>query len=147
MQKANREIPVEASPERCMEVVIDFESYPQWAPDIKEVTVLRTDSEGRGNLVSYRAAAIGRSITYTLEYFYGKNPFRCAWMLSEGEVLRLLSGKYEFAASEETPERTLTKYELAVDLAVPLPSFVKRRLETRVIHAALEDFKNRAEHT
>ncbi len=146
IQRAHEEIPVSVSAKRCMEVVTDFASYPEWAPDIKEVTVQREDSQGRGELVTFRAAALGRSIAYTLEYFYGQEPDRCAWMLAEGETFRLLSGKYEFQSVEDSPDKTLASYELAVDLAVPLPSFVRRRLETRIIHAALEDFKNRAEH-
>ncbi len=145
IQKAHEEIPVNASPQRCMEVATDFESYPLWAPDIKDVTVHRRDPDGRGNLVSYTAAALGRSITYTLEYFYGENPLRCAWQLNKGDLLRLLSGKYEFVPSDESSEKTLVTYELSVDLAILLPSFVKRRLETRLIHTAVDDFRDRVE--
>lgn len=142
VQKAYEEIPVEASAEKCIEVITDFEKYVDWATDIKEVEVLRRDLDGKASLVLFRAAALGRSITYTLEYFYGENPIRCAWQLKEGELLRILSGKYEF---EPEGEKTLVKYELAVDLKIPLPSFVKRRLETRLLHAALSDFRARVE--
>ena len=145
IEKANLEIPVEAPPARCFEVITDFVQYPDWASDIKEVKILRQDSDGMGSLVEYRAAAIGRSISYTLEYFYGKDPLRCAWQLSSGELLRLLTGKYEFAPSPGDPNITLVTYKLAVELAVPLPGFVRRRLETRVIHAAIDDFRCRAE--
>ncbi len=145
IQKAHEEIPVEASPQRCMDVATDFESYPAWAPDIKDVDVRRRDPDGRGNLVSYTAAALGRKISYTLEYFYGENPLRCAWQLSEGDLLRLLSGKYEFTQSGDNPSKTLVTYELSVDLAILLPSFIRRRLETRLIHTAVDDFRDRVE--
>lgn len=145
VQKAYEEIHVEASPENCVEIISNFECYPDWVPDIKEVEVLRRDLDGKGSLVTFRAAAIGRSINYTLEYFYGENPLRCAWQLKEGELLRILSGKYEFEPVSDEPNRTLVRYDLAVDLEVPLPSFIKRRLETRLLHAALSDFRNRVE--
>ncbi len=143
-QKVFEEIPVDASPQYCLDVITNFEDYPSWASDIKEVEVLRRDSEGRGNLVSFRAAAIGRSISYTLEYFYADDPLRCAWQLTEGELLKILSGKYEFEP-EGDGGKTLVKYGLAVDLEVPLMSFVKRRLESRLLNAALTDFRNRVE--
>lgn len=145
VQKAYEEIQVDASSVECMNVISDFERYPDWVPDIKEVEILRRDADGRGNLVAFRAAAIGRNISYSLEYFYGENPFRCAWQLKEGELLRILSGKYEFEEIPDEPEKTFAKYDLAVDLKVPLASFVKRRLETRLLHAALSDFKTQVE--
>jgi len=34
---------------------------------------------------------------------------------------------------------------LAVELAIPLPGFVKRRAEGRIMHAALDDLQARLE--
>jgi len=32
-------------------------------------------------------------------------------------------------------------YQLAVELAVPLPGFLKRRAESRIMHTALDELK------
>jgi len=136
---------IDATPEQCFAVVIDFERYPDWATDVKQVTVARRDDDGRGGDVLFRAAAMGRSTTYTLRYFYGSNPLRVAWRLIEGDLTRKLDGEYEFVAAEGGG--TEVTYHLEADLAVPMPGFVKRRAESRIIRTALEDLRRRVEAT
>ena len=136
---------IDATPEQCFAVVIDFERYPDWATDVKQVTVERRDDDGRGGDVLFRAAAMGRSTTYTLRYFYGSNPLRVAWRLIEGDLTRKLDGEYEFLAAQDGG--TEVTYHLEADLAVPMPGFVKRRAESRIIRTALEDLRQRVEAT
>lgn len=136
---------IDATPEQCFAVVIDFERYPDWATDVKQVTVERRDDDGRGGDVLFRAAAMGRSTTYTLRYFYGSNPLRVAWRLIEGDLTRKLDGEYEFVTAEGGG--TEVTYHLEADLAVPMPGFVKRRAESRIIRTALEDLRRRVEAT
>ena len=68
---------IDASPARCYAVAADFETYPEWAADIKEVTVVERDDERRPTLVAFRAAAMGRSTSYTLRYDYSGAPTGC----------------------------------------------------------------------
>jgi hypothetical protein len=65
---ASERIRVDAPAARCLDVALDFESYPEWARDVREAKVLETDAEGRGSKVEFRAAALGKSIRYVLEY-------------------------------------------------------------------------------
>jgi hypothetical protein len=37
------------------------------------------------------------------------------------------------------------RYELSVELRVPIPGFVKRRAEGHILHAAVRDLKTRVE--
>ncbi len=136
---------IDASPEDCFAVATDFASYPEWATDIKHATVLTQDEDGRGGDVTYRAAAMGRSTTYTLRYYYGSNPLRIAWKQLEGDITRKLDGEYEFLPTDETGRQTEVTYHLEADLVVPIPGFVKRRAETRIIRTALEDLRRRVE--
>lgn len=142
---STRRMLVNASPSDCFDVVADFEQYPQWAPDIKEARVLRRDDSGAGGLVAFRAAAMGRSVTYTLKYFYGSNPLRVAWRLVEGDQVRHLEGEYELAPSTDDEGKTLITYSLAAELAVAVPGFVKRRAESRIMQAALDQLRRRIE--
>jgi len=59
---ASERIRVEAPADRCYDVAIDFESYPEWVRDVKEAKILETDEERRGKRVEFRAAALGKSI-------------------------------------------------------------------------------------
>ena len=65
---------IAASAEKCFDVAIDVERYPEWAPDVKEALVRERDSQNRPVLVEYRASALGRSTNYTLKYDYANAP-------------------------------------------------------------------------
>jgi ribosome-associated toxin RatA of RatAB toxin-antitoxin module len=132
---------VHATPEECFAVAADFERYPEWASDVKQATVLSRDTDGRGSEVEYRAAALGRSTTYVLRYNYGSNPLRLSWRLMSGDIMHRLDGEYEFAPAADDPGSTEVTYYLSIDLAVPLPGFVKRRGEARIMHTALGELK------
>ena len=142
---ASQRIIVRATPQRCYETVLDVERLPEWAPDIKETEVLVRDDMGRPGDVAFRAAAMGRSTSYTLRYNYGSNPLRISWRLVDGDLLRRMSGAYEFLEVEGDADAALVVYDLEVDLLIGLPGFVKRRLEAKVVHAAIDDLKARIE--
>ncbi|MFT4988370.1 MAG: ribosome-associated toxin RatA of RatAB toxin-antitoxin module [Acidimicrobiales bacterium] len=132
------------TPERIFDVITDYAAYPQWANNVKDVTVDRLDEDGRAGLVSYRAAAMGRSAAYVLEYFYGTNPLRVAWRLAEGDLVRRLDGRYVLVPLEDdvTGPRTEVTYELEVDISMPMSGFLRRRAESRILRNALEDLRS-----
>jgi uncharacterized membrane protein len=141
-ETANERIRVEAPADRCFDVAVDFESYPEWAKDVKSATVLETDEEGRGTRVEYRAAALGKSIRYVLAYDYSAAPESFSWHLEEGDMLRRLDGSYRF---EPEGASTRVHYDLAVDLAMPLPGLVKRRAAGLIMGNALKELKKQVE--
>jgi len=51
-------------------------------------------------------------------------------------------GAYDLSENPDDASTTVLDYELEVDLIVPLPGFVKRRAEARIIKAALPDLKD-----
>jgi uncharacterized membrane protein len=136
--QATQHMHIEAPLERIWDVLTDFEAYPTWARDLKEATVLQHDEEGRASLVRFRAAAMGRSTTYTLAYEWDDAPQRLPWKLVSGDIQKVLDGAYEF---RETDTGTDVTYHLRVDLAIPLPGFVKRRAEARIISTALRELR------
>lgn len=141
-EQATEKMTVRATPERCFDIAADFERYPQWAADIKEVRVLERDAQGRGTVVAFRTAAFGRSTSYTLAYDYAKAPSELSWVEEKGDLTRKLDGTYRFEPSGSDTEVT---YHLVVELVVPIPGFVKRRAEGRIMHTALKELKARAE--
>jgi ribosome-associated toxin RatA of RatAB toxin-antitoxin module len=139
--EATQQLVVGASPERTWEVLTNFDEYPTWATDLKSAQVVSRDDEGRPLDVAFRAAAMGRSTTYTLRYDYSRAPEVLAWRLVEGDITRKLDGSYELAPVDGDPESTAVTYHLEVDLRVPLPGFVKRRAESRIISTALQSLR------
>ena len=139
--RASQSINIAAAPERVWQIATDVERYPEWARDIKSVTVLSRDGEGRPAEVEFRASALGRSTHYTLRYDYAEAPGVLAWHMVKGDIMRSIEGAYHFSPSGSGTE---VRYDLAIELVVPLPGFVKRRAEVRILNTVRE-LKTRAE--
>lgn len=144
-----------ASPDQCFAAATDFENYPLWASDIKHAKVLNHDDQGRAIDVEYTVAAMGRSTSCILRYAYGSDPLRLSWQMKSSDAITRMDGEYEFKpvlddlvgqkgrAGSDTihGDTTEVSYHLAVELAVPLSGFVKRRVESRIMQVALDDLK------
>ncbi len=133
---------IAAPSEKVWAIVVDIEKYPEWAHDLKEVVVLDRDDQGRAIQVEFRASALGRSTHYILEYDYSQAPAVLAWKLVKGDIQRQITGSYHFSVNPDGG--TDVRYDLEVELVVPLPGFVKRRAEVRILNT-LKELKVRAE--
>lgn len=150
--QATQVMVIDAPPDRCFEVAADFERYPEWAGDIKSVNILERDDQGRGLRVQFRAAAFGRSTSYVLRYSYAEAPKALSWVQVDGDLTNRLDGVYVFAETTilgvaggaERPGTEVT-YHLLAELRLPIPGFVKRRAEGRIMHTALRELKARLE--
>jgi len=140
--EAHEQIHVHADPLDCFDVATDFEAYPTWAKDVKAARILARDDAGRPARVEYRAGALGRTIRYVLDYDYADAPDAFSWTLVEGDMVKVIDGRYGFAAKDNGTHVT---YDLRVDLAVPMPGLVKRRAAALITGAALRDLKRVAE--
>ena len=142
-EQATQQITVEASPERCFAVATDFEHYPEWATDVKEATVVERDDEGRPTEVDFRAAAMGRSTRYQLRYDLTGAPQRMSGTLTHGDITKAIDGSYDFVPGT-SPGTTDVTYKLSIELVVPLPGFVKRRAEVKILNT-IKELKARVE--
>jgi uncharacterized membrane protein len=131
--QATQRMTIGVPPARCYEAVLDFEQYPAWARDLKSATVLEHDDQGRGTVVAFRAAAMGRSTSYTLRYDHGGAPKVLAWQLVEGDIMRRLDGSYEFLAVDgdatgvrEAPRRSAHHQHSTPRAPRPAPVAVTR---------------------
>src|SRR5258708_29338040 len=143
--QASQRASIAASPQQLFDVVTDFDHYTDWIRDLKAVEVLERDVEGRATEVRYRAAAMGRSTSYVLRYDYSNAPRRLPWKLVSGDIMRQLDGAYEFHPVDGDVGRSDVEYSLTVELIVPLPAFVKRRAESKIMHNALRELKAHVE--
>jgi ribosome-associated toxin RatA of RatAB toxin-antitoxin module len=141
-EQASQTTTIAASPERVWAIAADFERYPEWARDVKDVVVRSRDGEGRPLEVEFRASALGRSTHYTLGYDYSLAPQMLSWSLVRGDIMSTVDGTYHFTATDDGG--TEVRYDLTIELVVPLPGFVKRRAEVRILNTVRE-LKTRAE--
>jgi ribosome-associated toxin RatA of RatAB toxin-antitoxin module len=134
---------VDAPVADVLDVLLDFERYPEWARDLKEAEVVARDEAGRATEVRFRAAGMGYSTGYTLRYDHAE-PGRLAWKLIEGDLTRKLDGEYRLAGTADGKGAEIT-YELEVELKLPIPRFVKNRTQLKIVHTALKELKARVE--
>ena len=59
-----------------------------------------------------------------------------AWTMVQGDIQRSIDGAYRFSPTHDGG--TQVEYDLAIELVVPLPGFVKRRAERRILNAIQE---------
>ncbi len=135
-ETAFQTITISAPMERVYGIASDFESYPDWAKDVKQATVRSRDEHGRPVEVEFRASALGRSTHYTLSYDYSEAPKVLGWKMLRGDIMRSIDGAYSFA--ENADGGVEVRYDLAIELLVPLPGFVKRRAEQRILNTVRE---------
>jgi uncharacterized protein YndB with AHSA1/START domain len=135
-ETATESITIAAAPDTVWRIATDIERYPDWAHDVKDVVVTERDTEGRPSQVEFRTSALGRSTHYTLQYDYTEAPHELAWTMVKGDIQRSIDGAYKFRPTDDGG--THVQYDLAIELVVPLPGFVKRRAERRILNAIKE---------
>jgi hypothetical protein len=136
-------IEIEATPQEILAVILDFESYPEWVDGIRSAEVTHRDDLGRGTAVAFEFSAMGLSARYTLAYEYPAGDAGVGWTTTEASgAVRDIEGEYVLEALNGDTEVT---YRLAVEVAVPVPGFLKRRADRQAIATALQGLKRRVE--
>lgn len=135
-ETATESITIAAPLEQVWAIATDLEKYPVWTHDVKDVVITSRDDDGRPSEVEFRTSALGRSTHYTLAYDYSDAPSTLAWTMVKGDIQRSIDGAFKFSSTADGG--THVQYDLAIELVVPLPGFVKRRAERRILNAIKE---------
>ena len=99
MDQATQQMVIDAPAASVWDVLTDFERLPGLGRATSRRPTSSSATTRAGPLVvAFRAAAMGRSTTYTLRYDYERGARRLAWVLVAGDIMRKLDGAYELAA-------------------------------------------------
>lgn len=139
--RASSSITIAAPAADVMAVIADFERYPEWTSQVKTVEVLERDAEGRGSLVRFVLDAGVVRDDYTLAYDWSV-PGSLSWRLTKGQMQKAQQGSYTLAAGEGGTD---VRYDLSVDLAIPMIGLFKRKAEKTIVDTALKGLKARVE--
>ncbi|PRY62651.1 ribosome-associated toxin RatA of RatAB toxin-antitoxin module [Knoellia remsis] len=137
---------IAAEPGAVLDVIADFEAYPEWADQVKTVSVLSEDGDGWADQVEYVVDAGAIKDTYVLEYDWDgiaeDGSGTVSWTLVRAGVLKALDGTYTLTPSGDG---TRVDYQLAVDVRIPMIGMLKRKAEKVIVDTALKELKKRVE--
>jgi ribosome-associated toxin RatA of RatAB toxin-antitoxin module len=141
-ERTEGSIEIEASPPEIMEAITDFDAYPEWAEGIRSAEVRSRDDEGRPTEVAFEFSSMGLDASYTLTYEY-EGDARIRWTTKEASgSVKDIQGEYELEALNGDTE---VSYRLAIEPAIRVPGFLKRRGEKQALQVGLEGLKKRVE--
>lgn len=136
---------VDARPNEVLDVIADFEAYPDWTGAVRDTDVLELDELGWARAVRFTLDAGAIRDTYTLAYewdFDEDGLGSVTWALVEGTILKAMDGEYRLRASGAGTEVT---YTLAVEVRMPMIGLLRRKAEKAIIETALHELKRRVE--
>ena len=143
-EHAEGSIVIDAPAADVMDVITDYEAYPDWA-DVKSAKVLQRGAGGLATEVAFEVdvPVLGKA-TYTLAYRYAPGDAGVSWVTQEARgTVRDISGEYLLNELED--RETEVTYRLSVELGVLVPGFIRTQGAKRVIENALEGLKRRVE--
>lgn len=139
-EQTTSSIVIDAAPAEVMQVIADFESYPQWVQGMKRVEVVEQGPE-RAAQVHFELDQPPIKDAYDLAYTWDGDR-EVSWTLVDGKLLKAMEGAYVLRPQGQGTEVT---YRLAVDVAIPMIGMLKRRAEKVIIDTALKGLKKRVE--
>ncbi len=140
MAKAQKSIVIDVTPEELFDIVVDYEKYPQFLPEVKSAKV--TFGSGSIKEVTYQIDIKAKVISYTLKHTAEK-PGKVSWTFVRGEMMK---GNDGFWALKPAPGGgTEATYNIDLKLSALVPSFIEKALAEQQLPILLANFKKRAE--
>ena len=144
MEHAEGRIVIDAPLDDVVDVIEDYESYPEWA-EVRRVDIRERGEGGRPTEVAFEVdvPVLGKA-SYTLRYRYAPGGTAISWDSIEAHgAVREIRGEY--LLDELEADSTTVTYRLAVELGPLVPGFLRTEGAKRVIENALERLKRRVE--
>lgn len=130
---------VQAPPDKIIEALTDFETFPEWQAAVLECEVLERDADGRGSLVRMKVDAKVRKVDYVVRYTYDlPNGFR--WEQVSGD-LKENTGVYTFAPRDDGSTDVTVDIVAEVGFFVPGP--MKKLIREQSLKNSLRELKKR----
>jgi hypothetical protein len=137
-----------------LDVIADFDRYPEWAGEVKKVAVISEDGDGWADQVEFTLSAGAIKDTYVLEYDWDvaeNGTGVVSWTLVSAQVLKAMNGSYTLedttveGSGKGNGQSTAVTYRLSVDVKIPMLGMLKRKAEKVIIDTALNELKKRVE--
>ena len=139
MAIASASIEINASPKECFDVITDYERYPEFLTESKEVMIEK--KSGHTAEVTFTLHLI-KKFSYTLKMI-GKPPNTVRWSFVKGDLMKKNDG--EWTLDKLGNGTTRATYTIDIDLGLFVPGAISKMLIGSNLPNMLKNFKKRIE--
>jgi coenzyme Q-binding protein COQ10 len=139
MPGASISVVFDAPIEKCFEIISDYESYPEFLPEVKKIKV--ANKRGSECDVQYEADLGLKVIKYTVHMTEVK-PTKVSWTFIEGEFMKDNRGGWDLVADGDKTKGT---YNIEVSVGPFVPKSILDTLVKTQLPKLMENFKGRIE--
>ena len=132
----SREVVIEASPEEVLDVIADVESTPDWSSQYQSAEILESYDDGKPRRVKMKIKTAGISDEQVVEYTWSGDVVR--WTLVSAGQLKAQDASYTLTPDGD---KTKVKFDIKVDLSVPMPGFVLKRAMKGAMETATDGLR------
>jgi ribosome-associated toxin RatA of RatAB toxin-antitoxin module len=132
----SREVVIEASPAEILDVIADVESTPTWSSQYQSAEVLEAYDDGRPKRVKMKVKSVGITDEQVVDYTWTEN--RASWTLISAGQLKAQDASYTLSPDGD---KTKVKFDITIDLSVPLPGFVLKRAMKGAMETATDGLR------
>ncbi|CQD13933.1 SRPBCC family protein [Mycolicibacterium senegalense] len=132
----SREVVIEATPQEILDVVADVEATPNWSPQYQRAEILESYDDGRPKQVKMTVKAAGLTDEQVIEYTWSEN--KVSWTLVSAGQLKAQDASYTLTPDGD---KTKVRFDITIDLSVPLPGFILKRTMKGGVETATEGLR------
>ncbi|BBX00496.1 cyclase [Mycolicibacterium moriokaense] len=132
----SREVVIEASPEEILDVIADVEATPTWSSQYQSAEVLESYDDGRPRRVKMKVKSAGITDEQVVEYSWTDDS--ASWTLISASALKSQDASYTLTPDGD---KTKVRFDISIDLSVPLPGFVLKRAMKGAMETATDGLR------
>lgn len=132
----SREVVIEATTQEILDVVADVEATPTWSPQYQRAEILESYDDGRPKQVKMTVKAAGLTDEQVIEYTWSEN--KVSWTLVSAGQLKAQDASYTLTPDGD---KTKVRFDITIDLSVPLPGFILKRTMKGGVETATEGLR------
>ena len=133
-----REVVIDATPDEILDVLFDLESLPEWSSVHRKIEILERDDQGHPSRSKQVVKLVGVSDEQELAYTVHDDGV--SWTLISAKQQRAQEGRYTLSPEGDS---TRVRFELTVDLLMPVPGFLVKKGAKSLLDTATEGLRDR----
>lgn len=143
MPLVSKTVEVNADANTILAIVADFEAYPQWNEEVKAVYILARYDDGRPSQLRLDTVVADHEHTYIQAVYY-PSPSQIQTVMQQGE---LFSKQHQLFSVVEMGPSSLLTVDLDVEVTLPVPAMMVKKLANDVLEHLAANLKTRSETT